>query len=677
MSFAKTLRDHYFRIDARSLGLFRLGFGLVLLGDLFHRWRYAKELYSNEGVLPNHNHLFNLRDKQQVWSLLHSISSPGEADAAFCVILFVYLCFLIGWKTRAFHVASLLCLVSLTGRNILLEGAGNHVAIALLAFTAFLPLGSRFSLDALIAAMAARDEKNAKELNDRRRPAADALDAAHAPGWTPASLAALAVLGQVAVIFAAAAMQHKDESWRNGSALHYALNAERLVSAAGAAARGFLGPGALGAWTRAFHVAAWAVPVLIFIPVAPRITRGLAVGLALFYGLTIGIFFAFGLYGWSLVAAAALLIPTATWDLVQDRANPRRARTMMYDADCGVCLWLSRLLKRLDLRSNLTFQGNDDLEGLNRRKDAQPVRDELPKEITFELVQDTVLAIDGAGRVHKRARAVAEVVQALPLGWSVAWIIKLPGIVNLLDVLYDFVAARRQRISVAMGKEACGIPGLGEAHAEVDPSQIEAPSPAQRLAFTTSGALRDLAVAVMFAAMLAQTARENTLGWKMPQPRWLAAVATWPRMMARWDVLGTPPAEDELMVIDAQTKDGRSIDPLTGKEPVFNPGAMRGTGLGQIWNDYLYRIHQKEWADFQRAFRDYLVKGGPGFDVSLFDAQIVGYDAYWIKQPIPKPGEPRDEGLSGRDKLWTQSRGGRFGLDRGLPLIRPDSLRKR
>lgn len=678
MSLAKALRDHYFRIDARSLGLFRLGFGLVLLGDLFQRWRYAKELYSNEGVLPNHNHLFLLRDKQEVWSLLHSISSPGEADAAFCVILFCYLCFWIGWRTRAFHVASLVCLVSLTARNILLEGAGNYVAIALLAFTAFLPLGSRFSLDALVAAMDARDEKNAKELDDRRKPAADAIDAARVPGWSPASLAALAVLAQIAVVFAAAALQHKGDAWRDGSALHYALNSERLVSAAGAAARGFLGPGALSVWTRAFHAAALAVPVLIFIPVAPRLTRGLAVGLTLFYALTIGIFFAFGLYGWSLVAAAALLIPTATWDRVQDHPVPRRARTMMYDADCGVCLWLSRLLKRLDLRGNLTFQGNDDLDGLSRRKDGALGRDPLPAEITFELVQDTVLAIDPAGRVHKRARAVAQIVQALPLGWSIAWIIKLPGVVHLLDRVYDFIAARRQRISVAMGKEACGIPGLGGApHAELDPTELEPPSPAKRLAHRVTGGLRDLAVVVVFAAMLAQTAHENALGWKMPQPKWLAAVATWPRMMARWDVLGTPPADDELMVFDAQTKDGRSVDPFTGREPVLDPGAMRGTGLGQIWNDYLARLHEKEWADFQRAFKDYLAKGGPRWSAASGDAQIVGYDAYWIKQPIPRPGEPRDPNEITRQKLWTQSRGGRFGAEKLRTLIRPNGLHKR
>ena len=56
----KALKDHYLRIDARSLGLFRVLFGLVLIGDLLRRWVWLRDFYSNEGVLPNHNHLFNL-----------------------------------------------------------------------------------------------------------------------------------------------------------------------------------------------------------------------------------------------------------------------------------------------------------------------------------------------------------------------------------------------------------------------------------------------------------------------------------------------------------------------------------------------------------------------------------------------------------------------------------------
>src|SRR5262249_27699106 len=147
----KALRDHFLRIDARSLGLFRIAFGLVLLFDLFRRWRWLRDFYSNDGVLPNHNHLFNLRDTGQVWSIYHAFSSPGENHFAFALTLIFFVIFLLGFKTRVFHALSLILLVSLTGRNILMENAGTYASIALLAFTLFLPLGSRFSVDSLRA----------------------------------------------------------------------------------------------------------------------------------------------------------------------------------------------------------------------------------------------------------------------------------------------------------------------------------------------------------------------------------------------------------------------------------------------------------------------------------------------------------------------------------------------
>ena len=123
------LLRHYLRIDARSLGLFRLAMGVVLLGDLWRRFRWLGDFYTNDGVLPNHNHLFNLRNVGQVWSLLHSFSSPGENAFAFCLIACVYLLFLVGYKTRVVHVLALLALVSLTSRNILLENALSLIHI--------------------------------------------------------------------------------------------------------------------------------------------------------------------------------------------------------------------------------------------------------------------------------------------------------------------------------------------------------------------------------------------------------------------------------------------------------------------------------------------------------------------------------------------------------------------
>jgi hypothetical protein len=281
--------------------------------------------------------------------------------------------------------------------------------------------------------------------------------------------------------------------------------------------------------------------------------------------------------------------------------------------------------------------------------------------------------------VTTRARAVAEAVQALPLGWALAWPMRAPGVAQLLGLVYDAVAARRMRISVAMGKGACGVPVPDEERAAFDPSRLAPPAPAKRLARVVTGVLRDAAVAVIFAAMIVQTMHENdlALGYKLEQPRWLAAVAGWPRMMARWGVMAKIPTEDEVMVVDAQTKGGRSVDPLTGREPVWNPGAMRGTGLGQIWNDYLARMHEREWFEFQRAFRDYLARSGPKWADPTGDDVLTGLDAYWVKQPIPRPGEPRAEAVSAREKMFTQSRGGRAAFDRALPVIRPELLHPR
>jgi predicted DCC family thiol-disulfide oxidoreductase YuxK len=672
----KSLKDHFLRIDARSLGLFRLAFALVLLGDLYRRFHFIKEFYSNDGVLPNHNHLFNLRNTGQVWSFLHAFSTKEENAFAFLLILVVYVLFFLGYKTRVFHALSLVALVSLTGRNILLENAGNYAAIAVLAFTLFLPCGSRLSLDALRASMDARDEKHDKELNDRPLVAEEAIQARRAPGWSPVSLAAFAVLAQIVIIYLATVVQQRG-AWKDGTALYYALNSERWITRSGAAVRS-LSPGLLTVWTRLLYVSEWAVPALVILPFGFRFTRNAAVVFSLIYGLTLGVLFTFGLYAWTLMAAAALLIPRETWDAVEDSPQKARERTVIYDADCGVCLWLCRLLARLDWRRQLTFQGNDSIARLNvRGKDGAPLTKKMPAEVTEELVGQTVVVVGPDGAVKTRALAVADVVAALPLGRVPAAIMRLPGVVNLLNAVYDLIAARRQRISVLMGKEACGIPqpaAEGEpAEAPEGPADEDAVAPAVRNVRVVSGALREFMAGVVFAAALSQTTAVNDVHVKLPQGKPLAAVAAWPRMMAKWDVLTPePPKDDEVFAVDGQTRGGRGIDTMTGKDPVLDPGQMRGTGMGQLWSDYLYRMHQKEWFDFQRAFRDYMSKTGPGWDEKEGDDVVAGLDAYWLKQPIPEPGQARSPEAIAREKMFTHSRGGRFGSDKALPILRPD-----
>lgn len=677
----KTLRDYWLRIDARSLGLFRVAFGLVLVGDLVRRFQWLKEFYSNEGVLPNHNHLFNLRDKQVVWSALHAFSSPGENAFAFAWTLIFYLGFLLGWHTRVFQVLSLVMLVSLGERNILTENVGNYLGVALLAFTLFLPLGSRLSIDALRRSLRARDEKTAAELDDASPILAEGL-VRRTPGWSPVSLAALGVLLQVALVLLCTALAQNGAAWHDGSALYYALHTERWVSGIGASLRDG-SAGLLQALTFFVRWSGFLVPVLIFVPAARRHVRLAAAVMLVLHALVLGVLFDLGLYAWSLLAAAALLVPTEAWEHWRQRAaaDATRARTVIYDEDCGICLWICRVLRRLDSSRRLTFQGNQSLETLRRRKADGTIEDaEMPSVVAPDLVGSTVVVIDGEGRVATRGRAVVETIRALPFGRVLAPVLGAPGFVHLLDVLYDFVAKRRMRISELFGLGACGVPLAGESDASgesADAGGTEV-TPAAKTARRATGAVREVLVGVVLVAMLVQTGRQNPALHLdgLPQGKVLAAVASWPRMLGRWDLFAPQPStQDGWLVVDAQTRGGRSIDPLTGKEPQFDLSQRRGTGLGQLWGDYIARVADPEYKDFEKAFKDYLVKGGPRWE-SVGEDLITGLDAYWVTEDTAPPGGGAGTPV-GRDKLFTHSRGGRSGAGAGdrLPMLRPD-LRK-
>lgn len=698
MSIADRLKNAYLRIDARSLGLFRIAMGLALIGDWCMRWSDSRAFYSNDGVVPNHAHLFYaLRQNPpvQVWSLFHSVSSPGEAVVGLLLTLIVYCLFLVGHKTRVFHVLSLVMLVSLTGRNVFLEGPANYVAIALLAATVFLPCGSRFSVDALRDSFKRRDEKDAVALNDRSRPSEAVLAAERGAGWSPLSFAALAVLLQICVIFYATARQQSGGQWHDGTALHYALWVERWVSDLGMALRA-APQGLLRAWSYVLRFTPFAVPILILVPI-PRFGRAGAFVLMVFYGVSYGLLFSFGLWGWSFAAAACLVLSTENWDAFLARSGKRRALSVIYDADCGICLWLARLLKRLDLYGRVTLQGNDTLTVLAGQKppyrsagdetervlyrrlkaDAKVETIALPAEISDELAGETVVAVDEDGKVFTRGRAVTAVVRALPFGSILSLPLRIPGISHLLDALYRFVAPRRFAISESFGMAACGIPIRADEAASGEPGTAEEAAaktlevaPSTRARRTLTAALREGGAAVLFVATLAQTAKSNP--WPalltVPQVPALAAITGWSRMQARYDVIAPEaPTEDGVFVVDGQTNAGKAVDPMTGKEPVLDVPRFR---LGLLWSTFTARIRKKESADFEKTFRDYLAKGGPGWQGEGQDNRITGFDAYWLTYKSPPPGVKAVE-ITGRDKLFTHSRGGRG----AVPVIKAPLLR--
>jgi predicted DCC family thiol-disulfide oxidoreductase YuxK len=643
------LADRLLRIDARSLGLFRIAMGLVLLGDWLVRWRWLESFYSNEGVLPNHNHLFNLQDGQrQVWSLLHAFSTTDENRFAFLVALFIYLCFLFGWHTRAFHVLSAVALVSMSARNVLAEGAGNSVAIALLLGTVVLPLGDRFSLDALSRSLGERDEQTPEELNAPLP----------APPVAPASLAGLAVLLVLCLVYLGAGLQQTGPAWKDGSALHYALHVDRWTDALGVLVREKVPAAPLAAWTKALRVAELAIPPLLLVPVARRLFRGLAVALMLFHGLTFGLLFTLGLYGWSLVAAAALAIPAESWDALR---RGRRRVTIFYDDDCGFCLWCARLLRRLDLRDNCAFRANGVVE-------------DLPPGVTVQTVEESIVVVDAGGRVHTDARALAEIVRALPLGLPVALLMRLPGIVHVGRRLYLRLARRRLDISVALGMGACGAALANGVASRVESDA--APTPTQRLLRGGRLVASSALALALLAGIVAQTEHACALPFETglgQRPRW-RAVALWARITADWGIFAPePPRDNGAFVIDGETRGGDPIDVLSGTPPDVELRHPERVRHGQLWADYSARIQLEENARYRTELRRFLGKGGQADPTRPASQHMGAYEALWVSVPIPPPGEPRTGEVT-RTRLITHGAKGTGRLGGGLrspPLLTP------
>jgi predicted DCC family thiol-disulfide oxidoreductase YuxK len=670
----KPFLHHYFRLDARSLGLFRFFFGVGLLLDLRERWRYLGDFYSNDGVLPNHNHIFNLKNEGRlVWSALHAFSTPGEAFVAFCAIAFFYVMFMVGWKTRAFQVLSLVSLVSLSARNILAAGPGDALAISMLALTMLLPLGSRFSIDAFARTWAAARDAGHEDLNRRDDlPSADDTDARRLPGWSPRSLAALGVLLQIALLMLAMAMAQRGV-WRDGSGLGRALGVHLFASPTGFAVRD---AGWIGALGRVVYWSQWAVPALLVIPVARGPVRMAAAALLVVHGMTYDLFTNLGLFGCTIAASGLLVVSSESWERFAKKHVAGRVRTVIYDVDCGVCYQLCKILRRYDTARHLVFQGNDLLaspEDADKpmlawdEKSSKTVFAKLPDldqdgkkvPIDAKLLESTVLAISPDGAVATRGGAVRDVLRAIPgLGW-LGVIVGLPVVSTIMNVAYDAFARRRTGASGELGLAACGAPQAADvAHAAAP----LAPSTARR--FQVTALVREVLAAVLVLGVLHATTHDNDLGWKSPDSAALTKLSWWLRTPARWDIMAPePPTVNEKLVLDALTRDERSLDLLTGAPPTL--GFDQPFQDGPMWARYADNIRKEEFRSYQAAFKTYTSRRGPKWDFEAPESRITGVDALWVKQDVPS-GQSHEP-----ERLFRHGRGGKLtGASPATPVPR-------
>ena len=289
-------------VDVRTLGFSRIAIAVLLLFDLAKRSTELSIWYTEAGLLPNAmlaEHPF----RPVAYSFFFYVDSVAWVRVIFVLIALVYLCFLLGIHTRLFHVLSWLCLVSLHVRSDIVANGGDFVFSHLVLWTAFLPMGATFSLDARRRAMAGKPSLRSPHVS-----------------W-----AFLVVLLQLAVIYYFNAVHKVGETWKDGTAVYWLAHQERLVTWFGLWMRENVPVWVFQGLTYSSLVIEYALPWLILSPWGRPWTRRLAIlsGVALHLG--IAAVANVGLFSFVMITFLTLLISTEDWEWLRAKLAARRS----------------------------------------------------------------------------------------------------------------------------------------------------------------------------------------------------------------------------------------------------------------------------------------------------------------------------------------------------------------
>jgi hypothetical protein len=666
---ARRFAAAYMTMDARSAALGRVGLAIVLLVDLLRRVPMLRLFYSNEGLLPNHTLLWR-PPTQWMFSFFFLASLPGEAALGFVLCGLVYVALLVGWRTRLMRFLALVCVISLHARVTLVENGGDWTLGELTLWAVFLPLGRRFSVDALRDSLRRRKEHTAQQLNAwtelgsaERSPSREGAgtppgfprmkspfpDPVTTAGGDPnriVSLAAFTIVLQLAISYFFNAIHKGGPTWLHGTAVHYVLYQNRMVTPFGEWMRPHMTMGLSRVLSYAALGTEAVLPWLILSPWKRVWTRRAAILMIIGLHASFQLFINLGVFSWAMIGYTPFLLAAADWELFARIARRSRRRlTVYFDAGCGVCFQIARIGARLDVFHRIHWVSSYEVpEGT---------------DLTQDLLSRTMVVTDErTGRRATRADGFAWVLRAFPLGviWSLP--LRTPGLRQIANWGYNIFAPRRATVSTWLGYAACAVPTRSPKPEAGGPPDVppHAPGPLyspeisveSRTPFRiwlgrAAWILREGAVLAMLITLVNEVLFINPAvppPLRFDEPGWVKRLVAYPRLIQAWSMFASDaPLGDESMVVDAVTADGRHVDPyseVAGRYP--NPG-VDSIPPRLDNNSFFFNYSQRlpEQGVYNQAFLEWILRY-PDRTGRRQD-RIVRFDAYKVEQDSPPPGE--------------------------------------
>jgi len=192
----------------------------------------------------------------------------------------------LGWRTRTMTIATWALMTSLHARMPLVLYRADAVLRVMLFVAIWLPLGARFSVDAR-----------------RLRPAQVA---------EVCGAACFVAAAQLAIVYLAGVAHKSGETWRDGSAVYYALQLDDYTTVFGR----WIGAHAMWSPTLTYGTVAFELiaPLLLFVPWRRDALRLVAVVLAFTLHLGMLVAMRLDLFPWIMFACWTLFLPPPFWE---------------------------------------------------------------------------------------------------------------------------------------------------------------------------------------------------------------------------------------------------------------------------------------------------------------------------------------------------------------------------
>ena len=555
--------------DLRSLALFRIGLGLLIIADLLNRAEYLRAHYTDFGVLPRS--VFFEKFAHAFHFSFHFASGTMTLQVIFFIVSALCAIFLIaGYKTRLFTVLSWMLLCSLQVRNTMVLQGGDVLFRLLLFWAIFMPIGAKYSLD---FAMNPHKEK---------------IPQSHG------SFGTVAFAFQLVFLYVFSCLLKLDgETWLpDGTASYFALNLDHFLTPIGQIVQQYFG--LLKAMTYGVFFWEFFGPFLLICPFYSHIVRPIgALGfIAMHHGF--GLSMELGLFHW--IDTVSMLPFFSPWflDKIIALFKPYKyqALVMYYDADCGFCKKLLLLIQTFFLPKQIKMtpaQSSADIEA------------EMLK-------QNSWVVIDEKGNRFFKFEALCLVFENSPFLKYFVPLMRVKFISKIGLSSYEWIADHRQ----LMGKFTSWL---------------------QYKSYSVKGSLTGDFLAIFFLVFIffwnLGTYRPSRFG----VPKDISFLGVLLQVEQKWDMFAPRPMTDDgWFVIPGELRNGKKVDLFRDKKSVSweKPELVSSTYPNQRWRKYMMNLWSANNSKHRLYYGKWLCRSNN--ENVPHNEQLVSFKMYYMKE---------------------------------------------